>query len=149
MTPDRVPSFVADTASYMGLPLPTYEVPDEQLVQIGGTARLFCEAFVGESSLRSMMHTGCGLLGTWHLCSGLTSRQCEKCLPQISLFDHNRNVFFSRFTSGSIDLPDAQSEIMWSRVGMNTTYFEEHTRFTLRSVARYVFTYSFVSLSLV
>ncbi|KAE8742583.1 hypothetical protein FOCC_FOCC011877 [Frankliniella occidentalis] len=74
---------VIDAVSYMGPPLPTYELPDEQLVQIGSTARLFCEAFVG-----------------------------------------------------SIDLPDAQSEITWSRVGMNTSYLEEQRRFTLRSVAR-------------
>lgn len=74
---------VIDSASYMGTPLPTYEVPDEQLVQIGSTARLFCEAFVG-----------------------------------------------------SVDLPDAQSEITWNRVGMNSSYLEEQRRFTLRSVAR-------------
>lgn len=74
---------VIDAASYMGAPLPTYEVPDEQLVQIGSTARLFCEAFVG-----------------------------------------------------SIDLPDAQSEITWNRVGMNSSFVEEQRRFALRSVAR-------------
>ncbi|KAK3928100.1 Interleukin-1 receptor accessory protein-like 1-B [Frankliniella fusca] len=68
---------------YMGAPLPTYDLPDEQLVQLGSTARLFCEAFVG-----------------------------------------------------SIDLPDAQSEITWNRVGMNSSYLEEQKRFTLRSVAR-------------
>ena len=74
---------IIDSANYMGAPLPTFEVPDEQVVALGATARLFCEAFVG-----------------------------------------------------SIDLPDAQSEIMWSRVGMNSSFIEEQRRFTTRSVAR-------------
>lgn len=48
---DSACGHVPDAASYMGAPLPTYEVPDEQLVLIGSTARLFCEAFVGKSNL--------------------------------------------------------------------------------------------------
>lgn len=40
-------SSASDAANYMGAPLPTFEVPDEQLVELGATARLFCEAFVG------------------------------------------------------------------------------------------------------
>jgi len=32
----------------MGLPLPTYKLPDEQFIALGQPARLFCEAFVGK-----------------------------------------------------------------------------------------------------
>ncbi|XP_012274827.1 single Ig IL-1-related receptor [Orussus abietinus] len=39
-----------DTSGYTGKPLPTYK-PASQLVPLGGTARLFCEAYLGKVDL--------------------------------------------------------------------------------------------------
>jgi hypothetical protein len=37
-----------DSNGYKGRPLPTYK-PSSQLVPLGGTARLFCEAYIGRA----------------------------------------------------------------------------------------------------
>lgn len=39
-----------ESGIYTGKPLPTYR-PASQLVPLGGSARLFCEAYIGKSKL--------------------------------------------------------------------------------------------------